>query len=79
MIDDIDLYIKKLEERISNLRIQRKTSLYDFDVEFSSSEKRSEASNKIREYFSKLGCGVEIRMCKQCGNRKADIILMWSL
>jgi len=79
MVNDIDLYIQQLNTRINNLRIQRKTFLYDFDIEFSSSEKRAEASNKIKEYFSKFSMGVEIRMCQQCGNRKFDLIILWSL
>lgn len=79
IIEDIDLYIANLVERINKLKTAKKTSLYDIDVEFSTQEKRNEAVPKIREYFNRFEYGIEIKLCNQCGGRKCDIIILWSL
>lgn len=79
MIEDFDLYLQQLIEKINIQKSKKKTSIYEMDVEFISIDKRNEICPRIKDYFNKFGMRVEIRYCQQCGGRKADIIITFSL
>ncbi len=79
IIEDYELYLAQLIEKVNIQKSKGKTSLYEMDVEFISIDKRNEICPRIKQYFNKFGIGVEIRYCQQCGGRKADIIITFSL
>lgn len=79
MIEDYDLYLAQIIEKINIQKSKKRTSLYEMDVEFISLDKRNEICSRVKQYFSGYGIGVEVKYCQQCGGRKADIIITFSL
>lgn len=76
IIEDYDLYLGRLIEKINTQRVKKLNYLYEMDVEFISIDKRTEICSRIKEYLSRFGYGIDIRYCQQCGGRKADIIIL---
>ncbi len=76
IIDDYEIYLSYLIDKVNTKRVEKRNSLYEIDVEFISIDKCNEICSRVKEYFSKLGVGVEIKFCQSCGGRKADIIIL---
>ncbi len=62
---------RKIDKEISRRRGEGKRIWFDIDMEING------FSNQLKKYYKDLGYSIEIRQCRGCLYRKADIIISW--